>query len=155
MCIDFLFSGKVGLAHRDLKTKNILVKKDLTCCIADLGLAVREVGITRKSRMAWMNNKKNNERHVVIDIQANPRAGTHRMLRLQFSNILVKIMKFKKYVYLLFFQGYMAPEVLDGTINMHNFESFKAADMYALGLAFWEMLRRCQTNPNGKLSNEF
>lgn len=114
-------NGKVGLAHRDLKTKNILVKKDLTCCIADLGLAVREVGITRKSRMAWMNNKKNNERHVVIDIQANPRAGTHR---------------------------YMAPEVLDGTINMHNFESFKAADMYALGLAFWEMLRRCQTNPN-------
>jgi len=29
--------GKPGIAHRDLKSKNILVKNDLTCCIADLG----------------------------------------------------------------------------------------------------------------------
>jgi serine/threonine protein kinase len=32
------FKGKVAIAHRDLKTKNILVKKDLSCCIADLGI---------------------------------------------------------------------------------------------------------------------
>jgi hypothetical protein len=43
----------------------------------------------------------------------------------------------------------MAPEVLDGTINDRNFESFKAADIYALGLVYWEILRRCQTTPNG------
>ena len=35
------FSGKPAIAHRDLKSKNILVKKDLTCAIADLGLCVR------------------------------------------------------------------------------------------------------------------
>lgn len=29
--------GKPAIAHRDLKSKNILVKKDLRCCIADLG----------------------------------------------------------------------------------------------------------------------
>ncbi len=29
--------GKPAIAHRDLKSKNILVKKDLQCCIADLG----------------------------------------------------------------------------------------------------------------------
>jgi len=29
--------GKPGIAHRDLKSKNILVKNNLTCCIADLG----------------------------------------------------------------------------------------------------------------------
>ena len=34
-------SGKPAIAHRDLKSKNILVKKDLTCAIADLGLCVR------------------------------------------------------------------------------------------------------------------
>jgi serine/threonine protein kinase len=34
-------SGKPAIAHRDIKSKNILVKKDGTCCIADLGLAVR------------------------------------------------------------------------------------------------------------------
>uniref|UniRef100_A0A673IUU0 receptor protein serine/threonine kinase n=1 Tax=Sinocyclocheilus rhinocerous TaxID=307959 RepID=A0A673IUU0_9TELE len=32
--------GKPAIAHRDLKSKNILVKKNGTCCIADLGLAV-------------------------------------------------------------------------------------------------------------------
>jgi TGF-beta receptor type-1 len=33
--------GKPAIAHRDLKSKNILVKKDLTCAIADLGLCVK------------------------------------------------------------------------------------------------------------------
>ena len=36
-----LFPGKPAVAHRDLKSKNILVKKDMTCAIADLGLCVR------------------------------------------------------------------------------------------------------------------
>ena len=34
-------SSKPEIAHRDIKSKNILVKDDLTCCIADFGLAVR------------------------------------------------------------------------------------------------------------------
>lgn len=33
--------GKPAIAHRDLKTKNILVKTNLSCAIGDLGLAVR------------------------------------------------------------------------------------------------------------------
>ena len=33
--------GKPAIAHRDLKSRNILVKSDLVCCIADLGLALR------------------------------------------------------------------------------------------------------------------
>lgn len=32
--------GKPCIAHRDLNTRNILVKADLSCCICDLGLAV-------------------------------------------------------------------------------------------------------------------
>jgi len=32
--------GKPSIAHRDLKTKNILVKRPNMCCIGDLGLAV-------------------------------------------------------------------------------------------------------------------
>ncbi|KAL8580602.1 hypothetical protein ACOMHN_046805 [Nucella lapillus] len=32
--------GKLAIAHRDIKSKNILVKSNLTCCIGDLGLAV-------------------------------------------------------------------------------------------------------------------
>uniref|UniRef100_A0A0E9SVH2 receptor protein serine/threonine kinase n=1 Tax=Anguilla anguilla TaxID=7936 RepID=A0A0E9SVH2_ANGAN len=37
----------------------------------------------------------------------------------------------------------MAPEVLDDSINMKHFESFKRADIYAMGLVFWEIARRC------------
>jgi len=37
----------------------------------------------------------------------------------------------------------MAPEILDDSINMSSFESFKRADMYSLGLVFWELARRC------------
>lgn len=33
-------SGKPCIVHRDLNTRNILVKADLSCCICDLGLAV-------------------------------------------------------------------------------------------------------------------
>lgn len=43
---------------------------------------------------------------------------------------------------------YMAPEVLDETINMKHFDSFKCADIYALGLVYWEIARRC--NAGGK-----
>ncbi|CAF5000336.1 unnamed protein product, partial [Rotaria sp. Silwood1] len=114
-------NGKVALAHRDLKTKNILVKKDLSCCIADLGLAVKEVRSRPQSKKDPSLTNSSNQEHVDIDIQANSRVGTQR---------------------------YMAPEVLDGTLNERSFESFKAADIYALGLVYWELLRRCQTNPN-------
>jgi len=93
--------GKPGIAHRDLKSKNILVKKNGTCAIADLGLAVRHESATD-----------------TIDIAPNQRVGTKR---------------------------YMAPEVLDESINMKFFDAFKNADIYALGLVYWEIARRSNT----------
>lgn len=57
----FWSSGKPGIAHRDLKSKNILVKKNCTCAIADLGLAVRHESVTD-----------------TIDIAPNQRVGTKR-----------------------------------------------------------------------------
>lgn len=41
--------------------------------------------------------------------------------------------------------SYMAPEVLDESINMKHFDSFKCADIYALGLVYWEIARRCNS----------
>ena len=38
---------------------------------------------------------------------------------------------------------YMAPEVLEETINMNHFESFKRGDVYSFGLVLWEVARRC------------
>ena len=34
--------GKPAIAHRDIKSKNILVKANGECCIGDLGLAIQE-----------------------------------------------------------------------------------------------------------------
>ncbi|XP_055858579.1 TGF-beta receptor type-1 isoform X2 [Episyrphus balteatus] len=91
--------GKPAIAHRDLKSKNILVKTNLTCAIGDLGLAVRHV-----------------DKDDSVDIPSNHRVGTKR---------------------------YMAPEVLDDSINSQHFDSFKRADVYAFGLILWEVGRRC------------
>ncbi|XP_076053781.1 TGF-beta receptor type-1 babo isoform X2 [Oratosquilla oratoria] len=93
--------GKPAVAHRDLKSRNILVKSNRTCAIADLGLAVRYDASTDS-----------------VDIAPNNRVGTKR---------------------------YMAPEALDESINMSYFDAFKRADIYALGLVFWEIAIRCNT----------
>ncbi|KAG8179023.1 hypothetical protein JTE90_011970 [Oedothorax gibbosus] len=91
--------GKPAIAHRDLKSKNILVKSKGSCAIADLGLAVRFDSVSNS-----------------VDIPPNPRVGTKR---------------------------YLAPEVLDETINTNHFDCFKRADIYAFGLVLWEIGRRC------------
>lgn len=49
----------------------------------------------------------------------------------------------KSYLVSFISNRYMAPEVLDDSINMKHFESFKRADIYAMGLVFWEIARRC------------
>ena len=33
--------GKPAIVHRDIKSRNILVKQNLTCAIADFGLAIK------------------------------------------------------------------------------------------------------------------
>ena len=55
--------GKPAIAYRDLKTKNILVKANLSCAIGDLGLAVRHDLATDK-----------------IDIPSTQRVGTKRYM---------------------------------------------------------------------------
>ena len=55
--------AKPAIAHRDIKTKNILVKNNLTCCIADFGLAViKELGSSG------------------VNIPTNPKQGTKRYM---------------------------------------------------------------------------
>ena len=50
---------------------------------------------------------------------------------------------------------YMAPEVLDETINIQHFESFKRADVYSLGLVLWEIARRCSVGGEHPTSAAF
>lgn len=62
MSVFCLVLGKPAIAHRDLKSKNILVKKNGTAVIADLGLAVKHDSNTN-----------------TIDIPSNHRVGTKRL----------------------------------------------------------------------------
>ncbi|KAL8610512.1 hypothetical protein ACOMHN_060432 [Nucella lapillus] len=55
--------GKPAIAHRDIKSKNILVKSNNTCCIADLGLAVRHDSQTDSVDMA-PNNRVGTKRYM-------------------------------------------------------------------------------------------
>lgn len=47
----------------------------------------------------------------------------------------------------------MAPEMLDDTMNVNIFESFKRADIYSVGLVYWEIARRCSVG--GKILEIF
>ncbi|CAB0017170.1 unnamed protein product [Nesidiocoris tenuis] len=94
--------GKPAIAHRDIKSKNILVKANGTCAIADFGLAVTHSQTTGETCIA-----------------PNTRVGTKR---------------------------YMAPELLDESIDMNCFEALKRVDMYAVGLVLWELARRVVSN---------
>ena len=90
--------GKPSIAHRDLKSKNILVKTNNTCCIADFGLAVYRDVQTRK-----------------INLPPTYKNGTVR---------------------------YLAPEILNNTIDLNIFDSFLGVDIYCLALVFWEIAQR-------------
>lgn len=65
--------GKPAIAHRDIKSKNILVKRDGTCVIADLGLSVRYDSISRK-----------------VDIPDNTRVGTKRYMAPEVLNETIR-----------------------------------------------------------------
>ncbi|XP_069376773.1 bone morphogenetic protein receptor type-2-like isoform X1 [Paralichthys olivaceus] len=102
-----LFKGdlyKPAVSHRDLNSRNILVKADGTCVIIDFGLSMKLTG----NRLA---------RHGEEENTAISEVGTIR---------------------------YMAPEVLEGAVNLRDCESaLKQVDMYALGLVYWETFMRC------------
>uniref|UniRef100_A0A8D8E6I4 Serine/threonine-protein kinase receptor n=1 Tax=Culex pipiens TaxID=7175 RepID=A0A8D8E6I4_CULPI len=99
---------KPCICHRDLNSRNILVKADLSCCICDLGFALKTFGPRYECRgeIALAETKSINE------------VGTLR---------------------------YMAPEVLEGAVNLRDCESaLKQIDVYSLGLVLWELATRCE-----------
>ena len=55
----------------------------------------------------------------LLDVGNNPKVGTKR---------------------------YMAPEVLDDSVQTDCFESYKRVDIWALGLVLWEIARRTVSN---------
>jgi len=72
--------GKPAIAHRDIKSKNILVKKDGSSVIADFGLAVRY-------------DSESNE----VDIAPNTRVGTRRYMAPEVLNESLVTSSFESY----------------------------------------------------------
>ncbi|OTF80474.1 Protein kinase-like protein, partial [Euroglyphus maynei] len=91
--------GKPMIAHRDIKSKNILMKTDYSCCISDFASAITK-------------SMNNSQMLYGSDVPC-------------FGTVL-----------------YMAPEILDHTINMDRIEDFLYADIYSLGLVYWEIFNR-------------
>ncbi|KAJ8667105.1 hypothetical protein QAD02_008767 [Eretmocerus hayati] len=91
--------GKPAMAHRNIKSKNILVKTNGACVIADLAYAVTQ------DRLA--------------DDKFDIKQGSKR---------------------------YMSPELLEQSYDPQCLEGFRRADIYSLGLVFWEVCRRCISN---------
>jgi len=68
--------GKPAIAHRDLKSRNILVKKDLTCVLADLGLCVRHKPETDEVDIP-INSKVGTKRYMAPEVLEESIVETH------------------------------------------------------------------------------
>lgn len=98
---------KMCIAHRDLTSRNIIIKADGSCMVCDFGFAICISG----SKYYLNGEEQIAESTSLIDV------GTIR---------------------------YMAPEVLEGAVNLRDCESsLKQIDVYALGLILWELATRC------------
>ncbi|CAB0014789.1 unnamed protein product [Nesidiocoris tenuis] len=99
-------ANKPCVTHRDVNSRNILIKEDLSCCLADLSLSVKIAG----SHYYALGDELHAETKSINDV------GTLR---------------------------YMAPEILEGAVNLRDCESsMKQIDVYALGLVLWELSMR-------------
>lgn len=99
---------KPTICHRDINSKNILVKANMTCCIADFSFALK----TNGSRYEYRGEM------ILAETKSIMEVGTLR---------------------------YMAPEILEGAVNLKDCESaLKQIDIYSLGLVLWELATRCR-----------
>ena len=78
--------GKPAIAHRDLKSRNILVKRDLTCAIGDLGLCVRHKPETDSVDIP-VNTKQGTKRYMAPEVTLTKYKCTQKLER-GFSGIL-------------------------------------------------------------------
>merc|ERR1719187_2557741 len=70
--------GKPAISHRDIKSKNILVRTDGSCVIADFGLAVTHTQATGET-----------------DIPHNPRVGTKRYMSPEILDMTINMQSFE------------------------------------------------------------
>ncbi|VDM16649.1 unnamed protein product [Hydatigera taeniaeformis] len=137
--------GKPAIAHRDIKSKNILVQANGTCSIGDLGLAVMQASGSTEMDIAQPNHMVvGTKRYMAPEILADdgleecPESG---------EGILPH--DFEISAYLQSKNRMNDTSSVPSTVGF-NFEELKAADVYAFGLVLWEIFRRC-VSENGEV----
>ena len=109
---------------RNINGRNILVKRDMSCCLVNFDHVVVTNSSGQQPFQAF--NVLDNNRSLVTNenesaVDEGPVAEIVGQPR------------------------YLAPEILDHALGLQNGElSLKQVDVYAMGLVFWEISRRCR-----------
>ena len=118
---------KPAVAHRDVTSRNVLVRADLSCVLADFGLSMRLTG----SRPCCPGD---DDTMAISEVRSCDRDSGRMMMMKVLTCVCLQVGTVR----------YMAPEVLGGALNLRDCESaLKQVDVYALGLLYWESFRRC------------
>ncbi|ESO08137.1 hypothetical protein HELRODRAFT_75631, partial [Helobdella robusta] len=108
----FSLGAKPSIAHRDFKSKNILVKNDLSCCISDFGKQISSFYLDNFGNTNNVNVNNNNR----IDNNIN-KIGTTRYMAPELLDGRLQM-------------------------NSLDVELWKLADIYSMSLIFWEIATR-------------
>ncbi|KAL3309773.1 Activin receptor type-1, partial [Cichlidogyrus casuarinus] len=131
---------KPSIAHRDIKTKNILVKLNGEVCIADLGLA-----IVKHSPVSALSDSFSNQQAVEASLfKCKVRVGTKRYMSPELLINSVNVTKETNESPFLLDFGSLSGE--DGLSFELPHEAYLAADIYAMAFVMWECLRRVRTD---------
>ncbi|CAL8086118.1 unnamed protein product [Calicophoron daubneyi] len=132
--------GKPAVAHRDVKSKNILVQADGTCCIADLGLAVVQHPTTGNIVYGCSSYKVGTKRYLAPELlseicknSANDSKSNGSIRQTVSEEGFTSVRKTDE-----------SSVSLKRSTRGMNFENLKAADVYAFSLVMWEIFRRCE-----------
>lgn len=127
---------KPCIAHRDIKSKNILVQMDGTCCIGDFDLAVAQSNNFQHNNLDHIRYEVGTKRYMAPELL--------REICEQVDKGFIPNEKCNKYSSLL-----IKEEMNDSNrsipINQQlNFDLLKAGDVYAFALVLWELAQRCK-----------
>lgn len=112
---------RVPVAHRDIKSSNILLRSKDHAVISDFGLAITLNNVPDGGAVATDGNGCSSTtgfNPLDMDVHRLKRCGTPR---------------------------YLSPELLEGPMDVHNFaDAFRQADVYSMSIVQWELFRMCK-----------